>query len=257
MTRWVAFPILLALALLTPAGPALAQQAPPPVSPLNVFEDEGTFIYYRKGHKLGTTDFTWSKSGRFFNAIEFRAGDQSVLGTTSITVDENGLWTSIAQQTATGPVEVTREGEAVQVISGETTKDLVLPPGALVMEDLSPALMSQAVVDYDHEKGGKQEFPLFFIPLAKIRGSLEYLDSFERTIGEESQTFRRVPLPDAAGLPGRDRRRRVEPGLPRRVPTAGGRLRPRRLRRASHEGTARTGGARTGRGLIPTARNSL
>jgi len=191
MTRRTVFPILLAAALLAPLLPALAQQQPPPVWPMNVFEDEGKFTYYRKGEYLGTSEFTWSKSGRFFNAISVKVGERTLEGTTSISVDENGLWTSISQQTAKGPVEITREGSDIQISSGAVTKDLVLRPGTLLMEDMSPALMSQAVVAYDHEKGGKQDFGLLFIPAATIRGSLEYLESFERTIGEEPRTFRK------------------------------------------------------------------
>jgi hypothetical protein len=191
MRRRIALPLFLALILLAPLIPALAQQQPPPVLPLSGFEDEGRFTFYSKGKLLGTTEFSWSKSGRFFNSIEVQVGDQSALGTTTITVDENGLWTTIAQQTAKGPVEITREGKEIQIVSGETTKDLVLRPATLVMEDMSPALMSQAVLAYDHDKGGKQEFGLFFIPAATIRGSLEYVESLERTIGEETVTFRK------------------------------------------------------------------
>jgi hypothetical protein len=194
MTRRSALLTLLALALLAPLLPALAQQqppTPPPVWTLAGFEDEGRFTFYSKGKLLATTEFSWSKSGRFFNAIEVQLGDRAALGTTTINVDGNGLWTRIEQQTTKGPVEITREGKDIQIRSGEIVKDLVLRPGTLVMEDMSPALMSQAVLAYDHEKGGKQEFGLFFVPAAAIRGSLEFLESLERTIGEEQRTFRK------------------------------------------------------------------
>jgi len=191
MNRSFVIAVVIVVALMVPSFPALAEPQAPPVWPMNVFEDEGTFTYYREGQYVGTSEFTWSKGGRFFNAISVKLGERTVQGTTSISVDDQGLWTSISQQTAKGPAEITRVGSSIEITSGVASKSLELPPGTLLMEDMSPALMSQAVVAYDHEKGGKQDFALFFIPAAMVRGSIEYLESFERSIGDESKTFRK------------------------------------------------------------------
>jgi predicted acyl esterase len=110
-------------------------------------------------------------------------------GGVQISVDENGLWTSIAIASPRGPVEIALAGDSIEIQALGETNSLELQPGTLIMDDMSPALMSQAVATYDHEKGGKQTFPLFFMPVKVLDAWLEYVEEFERYVDGRHQTF--------------------------------------------------------------------
>lgn len=163
----------------------------PPVHPLNGMQDEGKFTYYINEEYVGTSSCTWSLDGTFENSAVIRMGGQQVVTSLSIEVDERGLWTSISMESARGPVLITRDGTSAETTFNGEAKPLKLKPNTFVMEDMSPALMSQAIRAYDHVKGGKQRFPLFFIPAVPIDGALEYQESFDRIIRGRQCTFRK------------------------------------------------------------------
>ena len=75
-----------------------------------------------------------------------------------------------------------------------------LRPGAVLFENSSPALMSQAVFAYDAGKGGQADLPLFIVPAVVMEASLERLETVERFVMGEPQTFTLYRY----GLPGVD-----------------------------------------------------
>jgi predicted acyl esterase len=162
-----------------------------PTYPMNVMQDEGTFTYYVNEEYVGESRSKWNEDGSFENKSSVTISGQKIQMSMKIKVDEKGFWTSITMSTLRGLVEIERTGISGKIKAGGKVHPLNLKPGIFVMEDMSPALMSQAVVAYDHKKGGKQKFPLFFIPAVPIEGSLEYIESFERFIGNKHQTFKK------------------------------------------------------------------
>lgn len=172
-------------------GGAQAQGAPDePVLPLSGFEDSGRFTYYSNEELVGRSHFRWTRDGSFQNIISLTLGGQTVGGTLEIDVDIDGCWTSIAMNNPSGLVTIERDGCTVETVHGKRTSSVCVDPGTRIMEDMSPALMSQAVIAYDRTEGGAQSFPLFFIPGALIEGSLEYVESFERVAGGALRTFK-------------------------------------------------------------------
>ena len=184
--------LTLAAAILSPLALAGTQgESSPAVAPLNVIVDEGRFTYFVNEDEVGSSTYTWSADGSFRNEVSLVIGGQTIKGGIRISVDENGLWTSMEMNSVQGPVEVERSGGTVAIRAGGGSKSQDLRKGALIMEDMSPALMSQAIIAYDHEKGGKQEFALFFVPAMTLDASLEYLESFERVIDGKPGSFRK------------------------------------------------------------------
>jgi len=163
----------------------------PSTYPMNVMQDEGTFTYYVNEEYVGESRLKWNQDGSFENNSSVTIGGQKIQMSMKIKMDEKGFWTSITMSTLRGLVEIERTGASGKIKVGGKVHPLNLKPGTFVMEDMSPALMSQAVVAYDHKKGGKQKFPLFFIPAMTIEGSLEYIESFERFVGNKHQTFKK------------------------------------------------------------------
>jgi putative CocE/NonD family hydrolase len=159
--------------------------------PMHVMQDEGKFTYYVNEEFVGVSDSKWNEDGSFENKSILKIGGQEIKGSMKIKVDENGHWTSVTMDTPRGLVEIGRSGASVEIRLGEEVNPLNLKPRTFVMEDMSPALMSQAVVAYDHQKGGEQEFPLFFIPTMVIDASIEYIETFERFVDDRYQEFRK------------------------------------------------------------------
>ena len=70
----------------------------------------------------------------------------------------------------------------------------------MLFENMSPALMSLAVLQYDESEGAKQSFPLFIVPQIVMDASLDLIDTVERTFGAHDIEFTRYTY----GLPGVD-----------------------------------------------------
>jgi uncharacterized protein len=162
-----------------------------PILPLAALDDGGSFTYFSNEETIGLSHSTWSREDGFENRASVTMAGRKIETNLKIPVDEKGYWTTMSMDTTMGKVVIERAGEDLSVRFGERKMALKLRPGTRILEDMSPCLMSQAVAAYDGEKGGKQVFPLFFIPSAIVRGSLEYLESFERFVGGRHQEFRR------------------------------------------------------------------
>lgn len=160
------------------------------VRPMNIMRDAGHLIYYKDGKRIATSEFRWNEDGSFYRKALVFLEDQHYQTELRINVDAESRWNYVTLDTPNGRIEIDRSGTLVAMtVQGEmSTADI--PLGSIILEDGSPALMSQAVVAYDAKKGGKQKFPVFFAPGAVIDSKLEYLRSFERVVGGRIVTFR-------------------------------------------------------------------
>ena len=198
--------LFLAAVLASPAAAfsmpatAAADSTTQGVFPLNGLQDIGKFALYLNEEPIVTIGSDWSAGGRFDEQIKVAIGGQSYLATLKIEVDEKGLWKAIAIESPRGNAAVTREGMRATIKSEGQTRTVDLPPGTVLFENMSPALMSQAVRAYDQKKGGKQTIPVFIVPSIVMSSSLERLDTVERFINAQPQTFTLYRY----GLPGVD-----------------------------------------------------
>ncbi|UCD94813.1 MAG: hypothetical protein JSU69_01825, partial [Candidatus Zixiibacteriota bacterium] len=162
---------------LTSAFASDTTEVKPMALPLNVLEDEGSFTFYVNEEVLVQGQFVWQADGSFASDYTLSMAGQSVATSMKISVDENGFWDLISMETAVGPVEAVRKGDTVEITARGETNSVALRPGTVLFENFSPALMSQAVLAYNREQGGKQTFPLFIVPAVVMDGSLEMLEA--------------------------------------------------------------------------------
>ncbi|UCD94476.1 MAG: CocE/NonD family hydrolase, partial [Candidatus Zixiibacteriota bacterium] len=156
--------------------------------------------FYVNEEVLVQGQFVWQADGGFTSDYTLSMAGQSVATSMKISVDENGFWDLISMETALGPVEAVRKGDTVEITARGETNSVALRPGTVLFENFSPALMSQAVLAYDREQGGKQTFPLFIVPAVVMDGSLEMLEAVEKSIMGQYRKFTRFRY----GVPGVD-----------------------------------------------------
>ncbi len=174
--------------VLLASAPAAQDDA---VRSMRVVEDRGTFTYYNNEEEIGTSTSVWKGDGTFENEALIVMMGQRLESSVKVEVDEEGHWTTIEMQSLRGPVRFTRTGAKVEVEHAGKKDSLELKPGTVLMEDMSPALMSQAIAAYDHDAGGVQSLPTLFLPGLLLDGTLEYLETFERFVDDKHQVFRR------------------------------------------------------------------
>jgi len=183
--------VVLAGLVVATLGACASADDPQPVRSLRGFADEGTFLYYVNEEYVGRSHSRWKEDGSFANEASVTVAGRTLTLSTTIFVDGDGHWRTIAMETGRGPLEIRREGSSAKITVAGKENPVALQPGSFLMEDMSPALMSQAVLAYDHEKGGKQEFPLFFLPTVATKGTLEQVETFERFVAGRTRTFRK------------------------------------------------------------------
>jgi putative CocE/NonD family hydrolase len=159
------------------------------VFPLNVLQDAGKFIIYVNEEPVATIDSDWKAGGAFEEKIKVSLGGQSFSATVRIDVDAAGLWKTITMESPQGNATVTRDSLKASIEAQGQIRTVQLRPGTVLFENSSPALMSQAVLSYDQAKGGRQPFPLFIVPAVVMDASLERLETVERFVMGEPQTF--------------------------------------------------------------------
>jgi putative CocE/NonD family hydrolase len=195
--------VLLGLAI----GPAVAQETTQPTgepaalpATLAGFSDEGRFCVYKNEERLVTIDFTWKADGTFDNVYTITMAGQSVTRRLKILPDEDGRWKHISLDAPLGPVTMEREGGVARRTMNEKVNTIDMKSGTVLFENLAPALMSHAVLQYDKAKGGEQAFPLFIIPAMVMDATLERIDIVERTVAGRDIRFTRYTY----GVPGVD-----------------------------------------------------
>lgn len=171
--------------------PLYAVSAETAVLPMNVLHDEGKFTYFVNEELVGASRFIWHEDGSFENDFYYKLRGKILPGNFKVEVDDQGAWTSLAMESFKGKVEATRSGLDLKLIFGGLEQEQTLKPGSAIMEDMSPALMSQVIALYDHEKAGAQEFPLFFAPALQTKAIVEYVETFERFAQGREQTFKK------------------------------------------------------------------
>ncbi len=164
------------------------------------FSDEGVFRIYQNEDPIVEINFKWENGGKFANSAVITMAGQSATYTTTIETDKKGLWIKIVQESPLGTMEFTRKGSTVTRTFKEKTVTIELKNRAVLFENFSPALVSQSVRAYELDKGGKQTLPLFIIPGAMEKVTLEFKEEEERTIAGKDMKFRKF----IAGLPGVD-----------------------------------------------------
>jgi len=167
---------------------------------MNVMTDSATFRFYLNEEVLVESRCLWSEDGSFASEYTLSSGGQSITTSLQINADDNGDWTTMSMNTVKGPVEIIREDTVAKITAGGNTGSVILKKGTILFENFSPSLISQAVMAYDQEAGGKQSFPLFIIPAVVMEGNLEKLGTVTRTIQGKPQTFTQYRY----GVPGVD-----------------------------------------------------
>ncbi|NLG42448.1 MAG: hypothetical protein GX547_04315, partial [Phycisphaerae bacterium] len=198
--------LLIASALQVPAKgqdepPAsLPADAGPPAS-MAGFSDEGAFDIYRAEERLVRTTFTWRADGSYETQTVVSLGGQSMTFTGKITPDAEGRFSRMEFDLPTGQQVFEREGVQVRFTHKEVKRTFTLRQDAVPFENMSPAFMSLAVRRYDRAAGGQQTMPLLMLnALAVMDGSLEFLDSVERSVGGRDLKFDRYKF----AIPGVD-----------------------------------------------------
>ncbi|MCG3125895.1 MAG: hypothetical protein CHACPFDD_00722 [Phycisphaerae bacterium] len=169
------------------------QAASAPTTPASLAgpADSGVYVLYKDEDRLATIRFDQKADGTLESHTVLSLAGQTVEMKLRIACDAHGVWESMQMETPQGPVAVQRADAVAKVTHKEKVTDVALKPGALLFENLSPALMSQAVRLYDFAKGGDQKFPLLIIPQITVDASLEYKDEVERSVGGKDYTLRR------------------------------------------------------------------
>lgn len=164
------------------------------------FSDEGIFHLYVNEEPLVEIKFKWEKEGKFSNTSRLSLAGQSVTTIIKIETDKDGRWTKIIQKSPQGTMKFTRKGSIVTRTFKEKTVTIELKEGAVLFENFSPALISQSLRAYDKSKSGKQTLPLFIIPGAMEKATLELKEEVERSVAGKDIRFKKFLY----GLPGVD-----------------------------------------------------
>jgi putative CocE/NonD family hydrolase len=160
-------------------------------APLSGFSDEGIFRIYLNEDPIAEVNFKWMEDGTFTNTAVISISGQSMTTTVDISTNKDGRWIKIIQNAPQGTLTLDREGSIVTQAIKEKKATMELIDGAVLFDNYSPALTSQAVKVYDTEKGGKQTFPCFSIPGFMGTVTLEFLEEVERVVGEKDIKFRK------------------------------------------------------------------
>ena len=183
--------------------PAASQPASAPAGlPVSLagFTEEGTFYLFVNEERIVTIETQWKPDGRVESTNTLAVGGQSVTRKMEITPDTDGRWQHITMDSPLGPITLEREGTTARRTIKEKVDTLEMKAGTVLFENMTPALMSLAVRQYDAAKGGKQTFPLFIVPSIVMEGSLEPEEPVTRNVGGRDIRFARYTY----GLPGVD-----------------------------------------------------
>ena len=189
--------LLLIVAALFWSGPAIRAQeeasrdveAGLPAT-MSGFRDKGEFRMYVNEDPIATMTYEWRKDGSFKQDVALSMAGQTVESTMTIMPDEQGRWAKIAVESPLGPQTFTRDGTTMTFQFKDKKSTLTIRPGTVLFANLSPALVSHAVMHYDRHAGGEQKFPLLILngPII-MDASLELLETIERSIGGKDLIF--------------------------------------------------------------------
>jgi hypothetical protein len=206
MKKMLRFAAVAALLLPIPAWAAPAPAITPAdtlsgaVFPMNVLEDAGTFIVYVNEEPVIRIESRWLPGGALTSDYTVTFSGQTLSVSMSVEADSSGLWTTIGIASPRGDVTIVRDGLTATIAGQGQSRTVELKPGTVLFENQTPALMSQAVAAYDGETGGAQTIPVFIVPAVVMDAVLERLETEERFVGGNLETFTLYRY----GLPGVD-----------------------------------------------------
>jgi hypothetical protein len=184
-------------------NPANQSAAPIPKglpAPLSGFQDQATFLLFLNEERIGTMQSNWQSDGHFEARATLSLAGQSVETSLKITPDAEGRWKEIVSQSALGVMTITREGASARRTFKDKTTTFETRSGVVLFDNNSPALISQAVRQYDRIKGGAQKFPLLIVSGLGVNATLEAKEKVERSIGGRDLVLTKFVY----GLPGVD-----------------------------------------------------
>src|SRR5262245_1022189 len=168
------------------------------------FEDQASFSIILNEEILGSAQSTWGRDGGFEGHSIFSLAGQTVQTTVTIVPDHDGRWIEIVNRSPVGVRTSVRDGisvtRAFKSDSREQTTTYETPLGAVLFDQDAPALISQALRLYDHNKGGAQKFPALMGDEPPV----------ELTLDVKEKTVRNIDGRDIAlikylyGIPGFD-----------------------------------------------------
>ncbi len=146
------------------------------------FEDEASFSFMQNEERVGVLKSSWKRDGTFEGHATLTLAGQTLEINTKVTPDAEGRWTQIVVEAPTGTVKVVREGSSATRTFKDKTTTFETKRGALLWDNTSPSLISQALRAYDRSKGGPQQFQLMVIPGVDRDLTLEAKETVERTV---------------------------------------------------------------------------
>ena len=187
--RWQGLLILWSVLLVSPLAaaepasdaPAATQPAREGPASLAGFSDDGTFLIYKNEERIVTIRFRWRVDGSYESERAVSLAGQTVSSKMTIQPAADGPWGEIALDTPLGPVTVAPDGGACRVMRKGKPETVALKPGTVLFENFAPALMTQALRQYDQTRGGAQTFPVFVLPKEVVDLVVERLDTVERS----------------------------------------------------------------------------
>ena len=185
---------LLALALVAARGQEATQPTSAPAGlPVSLagFTDEGTFFLFVNEERIATLETQWKSDGSLENSSTIAMAGQTVTRRMTITPDQDGRWKRITADSPAGPITLERDGTTARRTIKEKVDTLEMKAGTVLFENMTPALMSLAVRQYDPAKGGKQTFPLFIVPSVVMEGALQAEPPVTRTVDGREVRFAR------------------------------------------------------------------
>jgi putative CocE/NonD family hydrolase len=200
----VALPFVLCLGLgVCLTSRAGAEEPAPqgaPALPLTGFDDDANFSLYVNEEPIVHSHCVWQRDGTFSSDYTIAMGGQSFESSMDIVSDKDGYWTRISMTTPQGDVEVERDGFTATITTPKEVSTVTLRPRTVLFENMSPSLISQAILAYDQAAGGKQTFPIFIVPAIVLDASLERLGTEDRMVAGDFRQFTLYRY----GLPGVD-----------------------------------------------------
>jgi hypothetical protein len=181
---------------------ASASSAPDAGRPavLRGLADEAGYVIYKDDEPIIRIRQKLSATGLLEADATVSLAGQSAQFALKISVDDEGRFTRIDQETPVGQVTSVRDGAIVTVTARGKTTTITLKPDTILFENFTPGLISMALRAYDRTRGGKQTFPLFIVPQIVMEGSLEPGDKAQRSVGGRDYEFQRYTY----ALPGVD-----------------------------------------------------
>ena len=180
--RHLLLPVLIAASIY----PAAGQPAP-----FGGVKDDASFSLYVNEERVATATNRWRADALEIESVVTAAG-QRVATRTTIQFDSAGLWTQIVRSSPAGTATTVRDGASARRTFKDKTEIVPVKPGAVLFDNFGPALIGQAVRQYDRAKGGKQSFPLLLVPGVPLPDlTIEFKDKLERGMGGKDLAFER------------------------------------------------------------------